>query len=132
MGTKFIRSLELCGERHTFALILNHCLVVLDLRRYNARHDGDKPICEGNCLPDVEAVTDLPGSVYTFLAFITPTDLHSDITQKSVVLVELKTKFVGACRQNANKYDDLVETGGKNGFDISTIIIPLKLATNVF
>ena len=127
MGTKFIQSLKLCGERHTFAHILNRCLVVLDLRRYNAIHVGDKPVCEGNCLPDVEAVTDLPGSVYTFPAFITPTDLHSDVTQKSVVLVELtvyhETKFVDARRQNANKYDDLVETGGRNGFDISTITL---------
>ena len=53
-----------------------HSQVVLELRRYNVRHDAvfeviDKFVRE-NCLPDVEAITDLPA---TFTACIVPTDL---------------------------------------------------------
>ena len=66
-------------ERQTLAHILNHSQVALDLRRYNVRHDAvleviDKFVRE-NCLPDVEAITDLPAYDYTFPACIAPTDL---------------------------------------------------------
>ena len=70
---------KLCGKRLTLAHVLNHCQVAFDLRRYNARHDAVLEVIDQfvreNCPPDVEAIIDLPGSVYIFPARIVPTDL---------------------------------------------------------
>ena len=48
-------------------------------RRYNARQDAVLEVIDQfvreNCLPDVEAITDLPAYDYTFPACTTPTDL---------------------------------------------------------
>ena len=110
--------------------------MALDLRRYNARHDVVLEVIDQfvgkNCLPDVEAITDLPAYDYTFPACIATTDLRPDVVlwspaQKSAVLVELtvcyETNFEDAHRQKANKYEDLVETGRRNGYDASTVTL---------
>ena len=59
--------------------ILNHCQVVLNLGKYNTRHDAVLEVMNQfvreNCPPDVEAITDLPAYDYTFLVCIAPTDL---------------------------------------------------------
>ena len=68
---------KLCGKRLTLAHVLNHCQVAFNLRRYNARHDAVLEVIDQfvreNCPPDVEAITNLPGSVYIFPAHIVPT-----------------------------------------------------------
>ena len=114
-------------ERQTLAHILNHSQVALDLRRYNVRHDAvleviDKFVRE-NCLPDVEAITDLPAYDYTFQACIAPTDLWPD-----VCAMELNSEICHSCGaasacatkptlkmhtlpQKVNKYKDLAEAG---------------------
>ena len=127
---------KLCGERQTLVHVLNHCQVALDLRRYNARHDAVLEVIDQfvreNCSPDVEAITDLPAYDYIFPACIAPTDLRPDVVlwspaQKSAVLVELtvcyETNFEDAHRRKANKYEDLVETGRRNGYDTSTVTL---------
>ena len=60
---------KLCGERQTLVHILNHCQVVLDLLEVIDQFVREK------CLPDVEAITDLPAYDYTFPTCIAPTDL---------------------------------------------------------
>ena len=127
---------KLCGERQTLAHVLNHCQVALELRRYNSRHDAVLEVIDDfvreNCPKDLDILTDLPGSEYTFPACITPTDLRPDVvlwssTQKSAVLVELtvcyETNFEDAHRRKVNKYEDLVEAGRRNGFDTSTVTL---------
>ena len=49
------------------------------------------------------------------------------LSRKSAVLVDLtvchETNFEDAHRQKANKYEDLVETGRKNGYNTSTVTL---------
>ena len=87
-----------------------------------------------NCPPGVEAITDLPAYDYTFPACIAPTDLRPDVVlwspaQKFAVLMELtvchETNFEDAHRRKANKYEDLVETGRRNGYDTSTVTLEI-------
>ncbi len=68
-------SCKLCGERQT---LMNHCRVALELRRYNERHDKVlreiAAFVKENLPESYEVIADLPGSLYTFPAAITPTD----------------------------------------------------------
>ena len=73
-----------CGKRLTLAYVLNHCQVALDLRRYNARHDAVLEVINQfgreNCPPDVEAITNLPGSVHIYSQ-----PISSQLTSNSVL-----------------------------------------------
>ncbi len=79
-----------------------------------------------------EVIADLPGSLYTFPATITPIDQRPDIViwsqlQRSAILVELtvcfETNFAQAHNRKSDKYQDLVDAAEANGFDMALITL---------
>ena len=131
---------KLCSQRQTLLHILNHCQVVLGLRRFNIRHDNMLKIIfdqlQHQCAQEFQIAADLPGSTYSFPSFVASTDMHPDIVMWSnakqvMILVELtvcfETNLVDASLRKAKSiYQNLHEACTANGYSTSLVTLEVR------
>ena len=74
---------KLCGEKQSLHHVLNNCLVALNLRQYNHRHDAVLEVIadmvQSNLAPNQQMTVDLPGNNYLFPQHIGRTESHPDL-----------------------------------------------------
>ena len=117
-GKKSSSGCQLCHERQTLQHVLNHCIVALERRRYNQRHDD--VLCSlfkfisSHLQPGHQVTADLPGEHYCFPQDVATTDSRPDIviwSDQSIILVELTIPFEpgmdAAAERKQAKYADL-------------------------
>ena len=134
----------LCGQRQTLQHVLNHCQVALDLRRYNARHDGVLDVIHSFVSADLprgyQAIADLPDQApYTFPPHIATTDSRPDLVvwndaTREVMLFELtvcfEPNFDDALLRKTEKYADLVQESQQSSFSVQ--MIPIQVGSRGF
>ena len=135
---------KLCGQKQTLQHVLNHCQVALDLRRYNARHDGVLDVIHSFVSPNLprgyQAIVDLPDQApYTFPPHIATTDLRPDLVvwndlKHEVLLFELtvcfESNFDDALLRKTEKYLDLVRDIQQSSFNVQ--LVPIQVGSRGF
>ena len=132
----------LCSQKQTRLHILNHCPVVLELRRFNHRHDAVliviSELVRANLTPSQQMITDLPGSTYQYPQYIICTDARPDIAvwddiSKNVYLIELtvcfETNFEVARERNVLRFTDLVEEAEQHAFGYKCELITVEVGS---